>query len=133
MNSEYQDTMDKEKLLYRLMTRIKMEMQASFPDVLIEEDDSMAGAILKVYSAMEEKFVLVFDEYDVLVREQVDEKLLNEYLNFLNGLFKSDTLRPAIALAYLTGILPVVRDKIQSKLNNFEEYTILDAETLLGM
>lgn len=48
----------------------------------------------------------------------------------MNGLFKSDTLRPAISLAYLTGILPVVRDKIQSKLNNFEEYTILDASEL---
>ena len=43
----------------------------------------------------------------------------------MNGLFKSDTLRPAIALAYLTGILPIVRDKVQSKLNNFDEYTIL--------
>ena len=30
------------------------------------------------------------------------------------------------ALAYLTGILPIVRDKVQSKLNNFEEYTVLD-------
>ena len=41
-----------------------------------------------------------------------------------------DTVRPAISLAYLTGILPVVRDKIQSKLNNFLEYTILDAGEL---
>lgn len=61
------------------------------------------------------------DEYDVLVRENVDKKLFNQYLDLLNGLFKSDTVRPAIALAYLTGILPVIRDKIQSKLNNFEE------------
>ena len=35
-----------------------------------------------------------------------------------------------ISLAYLTGILPVVRDKVQSKLNNFREYTILDAYEL---
>lgn len=51
-------------------------------------------------------------------------------MGFLNGLFKSDTLRPAISLAYLTGILPVVRDKVQSKLNNFREYTILNAGKL---
>ncbi|MBQ7724388.1 MAG: AAA family ATPase, partial [Lachnospiraceae bacterium] len=67
------------------------------------------------------------DEYDVLVREQVSQDLFDRYLSFLNGLFKSDTLRPAISLAYLTGILPIVRDKVQSKLNNFREYTVLDA------
>ncbi|MBR3731889.1 MAG: AAA family ATPase, partial [Spirochaetales bacterium] len=43
---------------------------------------------------------------------------------------KSNTLRTAIALAYITGILPVVRDRVQSKLNNFEEYTILSAGPL---
>ena len=43
----------------------------------------------------------------------------------LNGLFKNTTLRPAIALAYITGIMPIVRDKIQSKLNEFREYTML--------
>ncbi len=29
--------------------------------------------------------------------------------------------------AYLTGILPIVKDKVQSKPNDFKEYTILDA------
>ena len=64
------------------------------------------------------------------MREQVNPDLFAEYLSFLNGLFKRDTLRPSISLDYLTGILPVVKDKVQSKLNNFEEYTILDAEDL---
>ena len=94
---------------------------------LRHETDSLARCILRVYAARQEQFIILLDEYDVMVREQVGEKLFQEYLAFLNGLFKSDTLRPAIALAYLTGILPVVRDKIQSKLNNFREYTILDA------
>ncbi len=70
------------------------------------------------------------DEYDVLVREQVNEALFAEYLDLLNGLFKNNTLRPAIVLAYLTGILPIVKDIIESKLNNFRQYTILDAREL---
>ncbi|MEE0997336.1 MAG: AAA family ATPase, partial [Paludibacteraceae bacterium] len=48
-------------------------------------------------------------------------------LSFLNGLFKDTAIRPAIALAYITGIIPIVRDKVQSKLNEFTEYTMLDA------
>ena len=85
---------------------------------------------LEVYSATGERFVIILDEYDCLVRDNFGTDLFKYYLEFLNGLFKSDTLRPAIALAYITGILPVVRDRVQSKLNNFREYTILDAMEL---
>ena len=127
MNSEYQSVLRKENMLTELTTEILDEMKAAFPQVHFRDRDSLSRAILRVYAATGETFILLVDEYDVLVREQADPKLFDEYLSFLNGLFKSDTLRPAISLAYLTGILPVVRDKIQSKLNNFREYTILDA------
>ena len=128
MNSEYQNARIKDHLVKRLQDKILREMRHDFPEIAIDPEDSLADSILNIYSATGETFILLIDEYDVLVREQVSDKLFSEYLSFLNGLFKSDTLRPAISLAYLTGILPVVRDKIQSKLNNFEEYTILDAE-----
>ncbi len=130
MNSEYQNTIKKELLILRLTEKIKNEMKTVFPGISFDEDDSLAEAMLKVYGETGQTFIILMDEYDVLVREQADRGLFEEYLSFLNGLFKSDTLRPAISLAYLTGILPVVRDKIQSKLNNFREYTILDAGEL---
>ena len=130
MNSEYQNTVRKSTLIQRITREIRRELSAVFSDVCFEEDDSLAQCILRVYAATGETFIIIIDEYDVLVREHAEESLFNEYLSFLNGLFKSDTVRPAISLAYLTGILPVVRDKIQSKLNNFEEYTILDAVEL---
>ena len=130
MNSEYQNTKDKDRLIDRLSEKIKDEMSDAFPDVSIDKEDSLAESILKIYTATRETFIILMDEYDVLVREQAGERLFDEYLSFLNGLFKSNTLRPAISLAYLTGILPVVRDKIQSKLNNFREYTILQAGAL---
>lgn len=130
VNSEYQNTINKEKLISRLTREINKEITKEYPSIDFEEDDSIAQSILRVYSETRETFVIIMDEYDVLVRENVSSELFNEYLSLLNGLFKSDTLRPAISLAYLTGILPVVRDKVQSKLNNFEEYTILDAGEL---
>ena len=130
MNSEYQNTMDKTKIFFRLTRDIRDEIMEQFSKVKIYDDDSVAQCILKVYNSTGETFVILIDEYDVLVREQVEQKLFDEFLSFLNGLFKSDTVRPAISLAYLTGILPIVRDKIQSKLNNFREYTILDAGPL---
>ena len=130
MNSEYQNYTNKDNLLAGLTKTIKSEMRREFQSIVFEEEESIAQCILKIYSQTGERFVIIIDEYDVLVREQVGEKLFLQYLGFLNGLFKSNTLRPAISLAYLTGILPIVRDKVQSKLNNFHEYTILNASSL---
>ena len=130
LNSEYQNTINREKLIGRLTVKIRAEMSREYPALFFAEDDSLAECILNIYSATGETFIVLIDEYDVLVREQVPQALFDEFLSFLNGLFKSDTLRPAISLAYLTGILPIVRDKVQSKLNNFAEYTILDSGEL---
>ena len=130
LNSEYQITNDKSRLIESISEYVKKELRKEFPDVEMSDEDTLARCILNIYSQTGETFIIIIDEYDVLVREQADPELFAKYLSFLNGLFKSDTLRPAISLAYLTGILPIVRDKIQSKLNNFREYTILDAMAL---
>lgn len=130
MNSEYRNAFEKDSFLDNLTQKVIIEIKQEFPDVNFNQESSIADAILSVYAANGERFVIILDEYDVIVRENVSEKLYTQYLDFLNGLFKSNTIRPAIALAYITGILPIIRDKVQSKLNNFREYTILDAGKL---
>ena len=130
VNSEYRNERNKENLLNNLQNKIIKEFIEQFPDLDFNLNDSLANCILKVFSQKDERFVILMDEYDVLVRENENTALFEQYLSFLNGLFKSDTLRPAISLAYITGILPVIRDRVQSKLNNFHEYTILDAGKL---
>ncbi len=127
INSEYQNSRKKEALIERLTDDINQELLEAFPEARVNIEDSIAQNILKIHKATSETFILIIDEYDILVREKVERDLFDLYLSFLNGLFKSDTLRPAISLAYLTGILPIVRDKVQSKLNNFEEFTMLNA------
>lgn len=130
VNSEYRNALDKENLILELTKAIRKEFCEQFHEIDFTESDSIANCILKVFSRNGQQFVILMDEYDVLVRENVSDALFSQYLDLLNGLFKSDTVRPAIALAYLTGILPVIRDKVQSKLNNFREYTILDSGRL---
>ncbi|MBQ4378182.1 MAG: AAA family ATPase [Treponema sp.] len=130
VNSEYRNALDKDRLILKITKAIRLEMQQQFPELTFNEDDSVADGIVKIFAATGQQFVILMDEYDVLVRENVSDALFSQYLDLLNGLFKSDTVRPAIALAYLTGILPVIRDKVQSKLNNFREYTILDSGRL---
>ncbi len=130
LNAEYQITKNRALFIDKLETKINKELAMAFPNADIDIEDSLALSILNAYADSGEPFIIIIDEYDILVREQVPDSLFSEYLRFLNGLFKNDTLRPAIALAYLTGILPIVRERIQSKLNNFVEYTMLDAKEL---
>ena len=128
--SEYQNANDKNEMLKDLQKKVRDEFQEQYPKIRFVKNETIANCMMKVYKENNETFVIILDEYDCLVRDTFGTHLFADYLEFLNGLFKSDTLRPAIALAYLTGILPIVRDRVQSKLNNFEEYTILNSYNL---
>ena len=44
----------------------------------------------------------------------------------LRSLFKSEESKQFVALAYMTGILPIKKYGIESALNNFREYTMID-------
>ena len=130
LNGMFQLVNDKSDLIRFVTKLVVREMRKDFVDAEIEEDDSMAMSMMKVYAKTGETFVIIIDEYDVLVREKVSPELFQSYLSFLNGLFKNADLSPAISLAYLTGILPIVRDKIQSKLNLFTEYSMTNPMNL---
>lgn len=130
LNAMYNKATDKNNLVKFFTGLVRDEFVEAFPDVGIKDDDTMPLVLERVYAKKGEKFVVIIDEYDVLVRERADKELFEEYLRFLNGMFKNADLAPAIQLAYLTGILPIVRDKIQSKLNLFAEYSMLEPRNL---
>ena len=108
---------------------ILSDFREEFPDLSFPEGCDITQAIQIVYQKKHERFVIIMDEYDFLVREE-NNKELESYLTFLNVLFKDDTIKNAIALSYITGILPIIRDSFQSKLNNFKEFTMVNAKQL---
>ena len=57
-------------------------------------------------------FVFIIDEWDAVIREAKEEEEAQQaYLNLLRGWFKSGTFTPkAVAVAYMTGILPIKKD-----------------------
>lgn len=128
LNTFYKSSKNPENLIENITNSVNKELISVFPNVGINlEEDTLAAAMLKVWAETKEQFIFLMDEYDVLVREQVSNSLFENYLDFLSSLFKNSTLKPAIALAYLTGILPIVRDRIQSKMNEFDEYSMVYA------
>jgi hypothetical protein len=94
---------------------------------LPEDITSLADALSRINTATGKKFIIIIDEWDVLIRDEADNQAVqDEYINFLRGLFKGTEPTKYIHLAYLTGILPIKKIKTQSALNNFDEFTMLN-------
>ena len=126
LQSFYSDAKDKSQTIQILQNNVVEELREQFPNVEVPTSSSIAKALSIIHKELSETFVIIIDEYDVLIRDKnVPASLCNEYIEFLNALFKSNTTQEAISLAYLTGILPILRETVQSKLNNFAEYTML--------
>ena len=107
------------------------ELRAYYPDEVPEKANSLPEALSGINTATGRKFIIIIDEWDVLIRDEgSNRKIQDEYINFLRGMFKGTEPTKYIQLAYLTGILPIKKLKTQSALNNFDEYTMLDADIM---
>lgn len=51
-------------------------------------------------------------------------------MNLLRGLFKGESSKKFVRLAYLTGILPIKKYNSESALNNFREFTMISPKRL---
>lgn len=67
-------------------------------------------------------FIFIIDEWDCVFREQQnDTEAQRIYLDFLRNLLKDQTY---VALAYMTGILPIKKYGVHSALNMFTEISM---------
>lgn len=84
----------------------------------------LADALRRIYAKTGKTFIFLIDEWDCVMRErQESEDLQKQYLDFLRNLLKD---QPYVALAYMTGILPVKKYGQHSALNMFWEYSMID-------
>ena len=114
-----------------IIKNILNELREFYPKELPEEITSLPEALSLINASTKKKFVIIIDEWDVLIRDEAsNQKAQEEYINFLRALFKGNLPARYMALAYLTGILPIKKIKTQSALNNFEEFTMLSANEL---
>lgn len=73
---------------------------------------SLPDALSQINTAVGKKFIIIIDEWDVLIRdESANAKVQKDYINFLRGMFKGTEPTKYILLAYLTGILPIKKEK----------------------
>ncbi len=84
------------------------ELRETYEKELSEGTSSLPDALSQISAKTGKKFILILDEWDVLIRDEAaNQKIQDEYINFLRGLFKGTEPSKYIHLAYLTGILPI--------------------------
>ena len=110
---------------------ILSELRELYPEILPLEVTFLPDALSRVRDKTGQKFVIIIDEWDVLIRDEAaNGQVQDEYINFLRGLFKGTEPTRYVQLAYLTGILPIKKLKTQSALNNFKQYSMLSPGAL---
>ncbi|MDD7176763.1 MAG: AAA family ATPase [Lachnospiraceae bacterium] len=114
-----------EEMLSLLQKRVIKELKKQYPGLIADDEWLLTIALEDVYSETGEAFVFIIDEWDCILRDRSynadDQK---KYLDFIRNLLKD---KAYVALAYMTGILPIKKYGTHSALNMFDEYSMIDA------
>ena len=117
--------LNQDKLLY-IQKSVIEELKDIYPDCVSDTDYYLPQVLLNIYAKTGTQFIIITDEWDCFFREDKEDKeLIKNYLEFLGAMYKGTESDLFIKLAYMTGILPIKQYDVQSKMNNFDEYTML--------
>jgi hypothetical protein len=104
------------------------DFKEHYPDIAVDGTYSLPIILEKYYNVTKTPFVFVIDEWDCIFREfQKKEAMQRAYLDFLRDMLKD---RKYVALAYMTGILPIRKYGTHSALNIFTEYSMTNQHQL---
>ena len=102
--------------------RITFELSRLDDPVRIDSD--FLTTLVNAVEAQKCKFIMIIDEWDAPLREGGSTE--QEYLDLLRSLFKNSGVTAKLfAAVYMTGILPIRKQKGQSAVSSFREYTML--------
>lgn len=123
-----QEFLSRTKNIYELLDRMKRlvlrDLKREYPNVDYFDDTDLIESMQDVYQETNCPFVVIIDEWDCIFREYKQDKEAQEiYLDFLRDMLKD---KSCIALAYMTGILPIKKYGTHSALNMFDEFSMID-------
>ncbi|MBR2527995.1 MAG: AAA family ATPase [Blautia sp.] len=108
--------------LTRMQTLVVRDLAKAYPEVDFFDKNDLVQSMQDVYEEMQTQFVIIIDEWDAIFREYKEDKVgQKKYLDTLRELLKD---KDYVALAYMTGILPIKKYGKHSALNMFDEYSM---------
>lgn len=103
------------------------DIKETYGNYVKENSTTVMKALYDINIATGKQFIILMDEWDAIFRKYKDKSTLHaEYVEFLRTLFKGKMADEVVALAYITGILPIKKYGTESALNNFQESTMLN-------
>ena len=104
------------------------ELQQEFSNLRMPRRKTLVKVLEQAFAQYKIPFVFIIDEWDCIFRvHKSDAASQKEYLDFLRNLLKDKSY---IALAYMTGILPIKKYGEHSAINVFYEYSMTDASPI---
>ena len=101
------------------------EVIEQYPDLNMPRRKTLLNVLNKAFAQFKIPFIFIIDEWDCIFRELKNDKESQEkYLDFLRDIMKDQSY---VALAYMTGILPIKKYGKHSALNMFTEIAMTNA------
>lgn len=123
MTDFLEDSEDTQDMLDYLTEEVTAELMKAYPGLDYGKRIRLRTVMSRIYGETGRQFVVVIDEWDAVFRVWKEDAVgQTKYLDFLRDLMKDKTY---IALAYMTGILPIKKYGEHSALNMFNEYSML--------
>ena len=117
-----------EEMLEMLKKYLVSDFEETYPEVRFRDEKNLIQIMKDVFSYTKCPFVILIDEWDCLFREyKQDKEAQRKYLDFLRAWLKD---KDYVAMAYMTGILPIKKYGSHSALNMFTEYSMTDPGSL---
>ncbi len=121
-------THDVSKMEKLLETYLLQDLFDRYPDIKYLDKTDLTEVLLDIYMQTEIPFVFIIDEWDCIFRENKNDVNAQKlYLDFLRNLLKDAEY---VALAYMTGILPIKKYGSHSALNMFDEFSMTNPKQL---
>lgn len=113
-----------DEMLQMLKKYLIFDLKECYEQVCFRDEENLVQVMKDIYTCTKHSFVILIDEWDCLFREyKEDKESQRKYLDFLRAWLKD---KAYVALAYMTGILPIKKYGSHSALNMFTEYSMTD-------
>lgn len=123
INISFSDIPSNTLLYSNYIDNIENQLKKDILEILKNKEIEAEQELYKMLLQSNEKFIFIIDEWDYIFSHDLFKENQKDFLEFLRNLLKD---KPYVALAYMTGVLPIKKYSEGSALNMFKEYTMLN-------
>ena len=117
-----------DEMLKKIKSYVIFDLLEEYENIKFRDEDNLYQVMKDIFAKTKIPFIILIDEWDCIFREyKNDLEAQRKYLDFIRSWLKDQSY---VALAYMTGILPIKKYGTHSALNMFSEYSMLNSREM---